>query len=55
MQLQPLSDDALVVLPPEMLARMGVSEGGQVVATEEDGGLTLRPIQPDPQEREAAG
>jgi antitoxin component of MazEF toxin-antitoxin module len=49
-QLQPSGDDALVVLPPEMLDRLGASQGGQVIATEEDGGLTLRPCVPDAQE-----
>jgi hypothetical protein len=49
-QLQPFGDDALVVLPPEMLARLGVSQGGHVIATEEDGGLTLSPCPPDAQE-----
>jgi bifunctional DNA-binding transcriptional regulator/antitoxin component of YhaV-PrlF toxin-antitoxin module len=52
-RLRPLGDDTLVVLPPEVLDRLGVSEGGKVVATEEDGGLTLRPLQPDPLEPEA--
>jgi antitoxin component of MazEF toxin-antitoxin module len=48
-QIQPFGDDALVVLPPEMLARLGVSQGGHVIATDEDGGLTLSPCQPEAQ------
>ena len=52
-QLQALDDDAVVVLPPEMLARLGVSQGGQVIATEESGALMLRPCQPEAQEGRA--
>ena len=49
-QLQALGDDAMVVLPPEMLARLGVSQGGHVIATEEHGALMLQPCQPEAQE-----
>ena len=51
-QLQAWDDDAMVVLPPEMLARLGVSQA-QVIATEEDGALMLRPCQPEAQEGRA--
>ena len=52
-QRQAWDDDAMVVLPPEMLARLGVSQGGQVIATEENGVLMLRPCQPEAQEGRA--
>ena len=52
-QLQALDDHAMVVLPPEMLAQLGVSQGGQVIATEENGALMLRPCQPEVQEGRA--
>ncbi len=52
-QLQAWDDDAMVVLLPEMLARLGVSQGGQVIATEENGALMLRPGQPEAQEGRA--
>ena len=52
-QLQALGDDAMVVLPPEMLARLGVLQGGQVIATEENGALMLRPCEPEAQEGRA--
>ena len=52
-QLQALGDGAMVVLPPEMLARLGVSQGGQVIATEENGALMLRRCEPEAQEGRA--
>ena len=52
-QLQVSDDDAMVVLPPEMLARLGVSQGRQVIATEEHGALMLRPCEPEAQEGRA--
>lgn len=49
-RLQEMEDTYGTALPREMLDRMGLGDGDRLIVEEKDGGLFLKPVDPDLQE-----
>ena len=47
LQLEQVGDDIILLLPPELLARSGLSAGDELVATVTDRTIDLRRASPD--------
>jgi antitoxin component of MazEF toxin-antitoxin module len=46
LQLEQVGDDVALILPPELLARLGLSEGDELIATVTDRAIDLRRATP---------
>ena len=51
LQLEQVGEDTVLILPPDLIARLALSEGDELVATVSDRGIDLhRPSAPDPKD-----
>jgi antitoxin component of MazEF toxin-antitoxin module len=46
LQLEQVGEDTVLILPPDLIARLGLSEGDELVATVRDQGIDLHRLSP---------